>query len=289
MTKKAIRFQQAATIALAFSLAPCGARAQVFGPPSARAAAAPKGNVIAPAPAMTSWSTATVNAIIAATRTEAQAARRARPGVVALPTDRDANVSIYNQQAIAAYAPTTTTVNGYGVDYTSDQCELYIRQAEKQYGIPPYLLHAISLTESGRGGRPNPYAMNVGGRAYSAAGYNDMVRVSNANWGVQNVDVGCMQISLKHHAYRFKDWRTLLNPQYNVEYAAYYLTSLRRELGSWTAAVGAYHSRTPWRGANYVCLVTRKWGQIFGSNRPGCGPNVEAMSQLLYRNVSWTK
>lgn len=191
------------------------------------------------------------------------------------------------QRAVSAYAPAAPAQSGYGLAYTADQCETYIRAAEKRYNLPPYLLHAISLTESGTRGRPNPQAMNIGGRAYIAPDVATMEQVSIANWGRQNVDVGCMQISLKHHAARFKDWRALLNPQYNVEYAALYLTELYRELGSWTRAVGAYHSRTSWRGANYVCLVTRRYGQIFGDRRPGCGPNMEQMVRVMYSKASW--
>jgi hypothetical protein len=37
----------------------------------------------------------------------------------------------------------------------------------------------------------------------------------------------------------------MLNPIKNAEYAADFLASLHTELGSWEAAAGAYHSRTP--------------------------------------------
>ena len=233
---------------------------------------------------MTSWNAAAVSAMVAQTRAEMARSQKTGAKVTSLPSE---SVSVYNQRAIAAAAPAQQFSSGN--DMTPDKCEYHIRLAERQYGIPPSLLQAISLTESGKGGRPNPYAMNIGGKGYSASNVNEMIRIANSNWGVQNVDVGCMQISLKHHADKFQDWRTLLNPKYNVEYAAYYLTQLKRELGTWTRAVGAYHSRTQWRGANYVCLVTRRWGQIYGSNRSGCGPNLEMMAQLLYRNASWTK
>ncbi|MFZ3481810.1 transglycosylase SLT domain-containing protein [Sphingomonas sp. 3-13AW] len=266
-----------AVVSAALAVAvPSHASAQVFGPSKGRAAQAQR---------MKSWEPATVASVIKDTQAAVRAARAAGGRVGALPSEA---VSVYNQKVIAAAAPTSSAARGYGTDMTPDRCEYYIRHAERRYGLPPYLLHAISLTESGRGGRPNPFAMNVGGRSYSARDVNDMVRVADANWGVQNVDVGCMQISLKHHGNRFHDWKTLLAPQYNVEYAAYYLSQLKRELGTWTRAVGAYHSRTQWRGANYVCLVTRRWGQIFGSDRPGCGPNLEMMAQLLYQDASWT-
>lgn len=236
----------------------------------------------------TSGTKATARDAVAMTRQAMKTVSQARSAMTSVnfvPSQQAVPQQV--QKAVSAYAPAMPVQTGYGLAYTPDQCEGYIRDAERRYNLPPYLLHAISLTESGTRGRPNPRAMNIGGRAYIAPNVATMEQVSIANWGRQNVDVGCMQISLKHHAARFKDWRALLNPQYNVEYAALYLTELYRELGSWTRAVGAYHSRTSWRGANYVCLVTRRYGQIFGDKRPGCGPNMEQMVRVMYGKVSW--
>lgn len=190
------------------------------------------------------------------------------------------------QRALTEYAPAGPVQQGYGRDWTPDDCERSIRKAEIRYGLPPYLLHAIALTESGRGGRPTPTAMNIQGRAYFATGTRDMEAVV-ARFGVRSsIDVGCMQVNLKYHAGRFRDWRSLLIPEYNAEYAALYLTELRKRYGTWNGAVGAYHNKTPWRAANYACLVSRKWSQMFGSSRPGCGASIEAMARYMYRSYA---
>lgn len=204
------------------------------------------------------------------------ATRRAMTKVDFLP--RGAPVKAEVQQAVTAFAPAATARA-----WDSGDCERSISMAETEYGLPPYLLAAIALTESGREGRPSPLAMNIGGRPYFASSTQEMEQVVLRNGGDRSsIDVGCTQINLRWHAGRFKDWRSLLIPIYNAEYAALYLRDLRRQKGSWTAAVGAYHSNTPWRSANYACLVSRNWSQIFGWSRPGCGADIEAMSSLMY-------
>lgn len=195
---------------------------------------------------------------------------------------RTAPVAASVQSAITAYAPSSGVV-GYAQAWTADDCERSIRGAERKYNLPPYLLAAIALTESGYKGRPSPYAMNIGGRSYFASSTDEMQRVVAQGGGEgASIDVGCLQVNLRWHAGRFKNWRSLLVPSYNAEYAALYLTELYRDTGSWNAAVGAYHSRTQWKSANYACLVSRRWSQIFGSVRPGCGADIEAMSRLMY-------
>lgn len=197
---------------------------------------------------------------------------------------RTATVAARVQNAVTSYAPATNSALGYGREWTADDCEKAIRRAETKYHLPPYLLHAIALTESGRGGRPNPLAMNIGGRSYFAPSTGDMMStVAQYGGETSSIDVGCLQVNLKYHAPRFKNWRSLLVPGYNSEYAALYLTELKRRYGTWNAAVGAYHSRTPWKSANYACLVSRRWSQIFGSVRPGCGADIEAMANLMYQ------
>jgi len=209
-----------------------------------------------------------------------EATRAAVAKVNLLP--RTAPVAVSVQQQITAYAPTNGAI-GYAQAWTADDCERSIRGAEKKYALPPYLLAAIALTESSYEGRPSPFAMNVSGRPYFASGTQDMENVVARSGGESaSIDVGCLQVNLRWHAGRFRDWRSLLVPNYNAEYAALYLVELYRKYGSWNAAVGAYHSRTPWKSANYACLVSRRWSQIFGSVRPGCGADIEAMSRLMY-------
>lgn len=257
---------------LAIVLAATPAAAQ-FAPPKARAAGAGASNVIAPR--------------VPTTLAERQrawvesATRSALAKVNFLP--RTTPVTAQVSEAVTAYAPGNGFGTGYARDWTPDDCERSIRSAERKYNIPPYLLAAIALTESGRNGRPSPLAMNIGGRSYYASDTSEVQAVVARNGGESSsIDVGCLQVNLRWHASRFRDWRSLLVPNYNAEYAALYLTELYRKTGSWNGAVGAYHSRTPWRSANYACLVSRRWSQIFGSSRPGCGADIEAMAQLMY-------
>ena len=166
---------------------------------------------------------------------------------------------------------------------TPAACEYWLAQAELKYGIPPYLLHAVAITESGRNNRPNPFAMNIGGRSYFASSTADMVQIVERNGGGKNIDLGCMQVSLRHHGYKFDNWQRLLDPQTNVEYGAFFLRSLAVELGSWDRAVAAYHSRTSWRGLNYKCLVSRSYGRMFGVDRGAgrCGPALAPMILMV--------
>ncbi len=208
-----------------------------------------------------------------------QIARQSIAKIQKLP--QSSGVTWSTQKAVTNY--TAGDVSGYGTDWTSDHCEKSIRLAEKKYKLPPYLLHAIALTESGRGGRPSPMAMNIGGRTYIATSTADMKTTVSTNGGsTSSIDVGCLQINLKYHSKRFRNWDALLVPIYNAEYAALYLTELKRELGSWNAAVGAYHSRTPWRSADYACVVSRRWSQIFGWEKTGCGAAIDPMARLMY-------
>lgn len=194
----------------------------------------------------------------------------------------------FTQLAQARMLPTPPSPARNG-EPTIEECEHWLASAERRYGIPPYLLHAIAVTESGRRNRPNPYAMNIGGRSYFANSTADMERVVILNGTKSNIDLGCMQVSLKHHGKKFTDWRSLLNPRTNVEYGAWFLRSLAKELGSWEAAVGAYHSRTSWRSANYRCLVSIRYGRFFGIQTPKgkCGPALSPMITLAARYYRW--
>lgn len=174
--------------------------------------------------------------------------------------------------------------NKNAVQLSSNDCTNAISNSEKKYNLPPYLLQAIAITESGVNGKPNPWAMNIKGKSHYASGYNEVVNIVNRHGTKPSIDVGCSQINLKWHAHRFNDWKQLLNPQINADYAAFHLIELKKEFGSWSKAVSAYHSRTNWRGVNYACKVSSNYGKIFGDNRNGCGPDIEILSNYLLKN-----
>jgi hypothetical protein len=76
--------------------------------------------------------------------------------------------------------------------------------------------------------------------------------------GARSFDVGCFQINYKWHGDAFASIEEMFDPTANALYAAKFLSSLKAELGSWSAAVGAYHSRTP----KYAKLYKTRYDKI---------------------------
>jgi len=149
-------------------------------------------------------------------------------------------------------------------------CVAAIEAEEARFALPEGLLMAVALTESGRGGRPWPWALNIAGTPAILPDAAAMRRAiaENGDGTGPNIDVGCMQISLAWHAERFADWRVLLEPAANVAYGAYLLRHLFERHGSWTLAVAHYHSGTLDRQRAYVCRVWRHLLAIGGAAAP---------------------
>lgn len=166
--------------------------------------------------------------------------------------------------AAIASSPAAAQTSDFGA--TSD-CPTLIAHTEVRRNIPRGLLMAIALTESGTGGNPSPYAMNIAGRTHFARSGQEMANIISSNWsrGVRSIDVGCMQINLKYHGANFARLTDLLNSTTNVEYGASYLIKLATETGSWKDAVMSYHNKNnPKRRAWYGCKV---WNNYLAINR----------------------
>lgn len=142
----------------------------------------------------------------------------------------------------------------------SDACSAAIAAAQAKHSTLPGLLAAIAKAESGRpipprkGLQPWPWAINADGGAY----YFDSKAAAVA-WtelalqrGVQQIDVGCMQVNLQSHPGAFADIEQAFDPAANADYAARFLNALEADAGgNWYDAVGHYHSRTPALAADY--------------------------------------
>jgi soluble lytic murein transglycosylase-like protein len=138
-------------------------------------------------------------------------------------------------------------------------CRQAIAAAEPASGLPPGLLLSIALVETGRAmpgsGRlePWPWSLNVEGEgrvhASRAAAVADAQALLAA--GRRSIDVGCMQVNLLHHPNAFPSVEQGFDPAVNVAYAIRFLRSLQARLGSWEAAIAAYHSSDPERGGAY--------------------------------------
>ncbi|MGB7240845.1 MAG: transglycosylase SLT domain-containing protein [Sulfitobacter sp.] len=70
--------------------------------------------------------------------------------------------------------------------------------------------------------------------------------------GARSFDVGCFQINYKWHGQAFASVEDMFDPVLNARYAAKFIASLHRELGDWSKAAGAYHSRTEKYANKYI-------------------------------------
>src|SRR4051812_9464936 len=144
----------------------------------------------------------------------------------------------------------------------SDLCLEAIAKQESQYGMPAGLLKAIARVESsgspyGDAGKPWPWTLNVGGEGHYYPN-KDAAVTAPPTYPAEsdvNIDVGCMQISLRHHPNAFPDFATALDPGANVAYGALFLAALHDKSGDWMIASGDYHSTTPGFGDTYRGLV----------------------------------
>lgn len=148
-------------------------------------------------------------------------------------------------------------------------CIAQLLRLEKHHQIPKGLLSAIAQTESGRklsknkSSVPWPWAVNVQGKAiYFSTKEQAITEVRRLlNQGVRNIDIGCMQINYHHHGHHFPSLMHMFEPKHNVAYGAKFLKDLRKVNGSWTKAVGLYHSATPELQVPYKRRVYIKWQQ----------------------------
>lgn len=146
-------------------------------------------------------------------------------------------------------------------------CRPALAAKEAAFGIPPQLLSAVSLAESGRWHPTEkesfswPWTVTSGKESWylpSKAQAVQKVKQLRAS-GVRNIDVGCMQINLMFHGTAFDSLEEAFDPQANVGYAAKFLRQLYDETKSWHRAVERYHSATPELHRPYHAKVQQLW------------------------------
>ncbi len=152
-------------------------------------------------------------------------------------------------------------------------CEREMATASKAYNVPLGVLYAVGLTETGNKGSLQPNALNIEGRAYFAKSRADAIEKFNAATaeGKKLIDLGCMQINHYFHGEHFQSVSEMLDPHKNVDYAARFLTDLRKREGSWTLAVARYHAGPNNNPAQkrYVCaVITNMVATGFGAWTP---------------------
>lgn len=185
--------------------------------------------------------------------------------------------------------------------WAANPCEQVALAVEKALELPPGLLVAIGRVESGKYdaelGRvvPWPWTIDVqgDGRRYDTA----LEVIMTTKWlrekGIQNIDVGCFQVSLMYHPDAFPTMEDAFDPLTNGRYAGKLLASLKERLGTWPDAVAAYHSADPAKGIPYREKV---YASLNGTAVPTAEANLEPIPppqpagprQLSFGITLWT-
>ncbi len=149
---------------------------------------------------------------------------------------------------------------------SSTNCFNFTEKYGKQFNIPDKLLTSISLVESGIKKNNSfvswPWTLNVGGKSMFFDNKNDALNFLKKNYRNKNIDVGCMQISLKYHINQFDSLENILDPDRNVKYAAKFLKNLFSKHKRWNEAISRYHSSVPIRKKKYLERVKNYWADI---------------------------
>jgi Transglycosylase SLT domain len=172
-------------------------------------------------------------------------------------------------------------------------CETAITSAEYVGRLPPRLLGAIGLTESGRADpgsgrvRPWPWTINAEGEGQFFQTRQQAVAAVRALQarGVRSIDVGCLQVNLMYHPDAFATLEDAFDPPVNAAYAARFLNALYVEGRNWAHAIAAYHSQTPALGDAYRVLVMARWQN--GDLRAAAAAVVTAYGDFVRRDVAY--
>lgn len=145
-------------------------------------------------------------------------------------------------------------------------CRAAIAQVEREAGLPSRLMQAISRVESGRRAedgatRAWPWTINAEGRGSFFPTKAAAIAAVQAlqTQGVRSIDIGCMQVNLRHHPTAFASLDEAFDPLANARYAARFLTELRGRTPDWETAAGFYHSQTPDLASGYRARVMAAW------------------------------
>lgn len=156
-------------------------------------------------------------------------------------------------------------------------CAAEVARHERAQGIPAHLLKAISIVESGRWDAERkasiawPWTVMAEGKGRFLPSKDAAiaeVRALKAR-GVRNIDVGCMQVNLRHHPTAFANIEEAFDPAANVAYAARFLRALYDNTNNWPVAASYYHSQTPSLAAIYRGKLMVAWDAAKAGKAPG--------------------
>ena len=162
----------------------------------------------------------------------------------------------------------------YAMRPDAELCRAAIGLTERTTGVPDRLMQAVSVVESGRRDTdgsiwPWPWTINVEGVGEVYDSKREVIAAVQRHQaaGARSIDVGCMQVNIKHHPDAFASLEEAFDPVINARYAARFLQQLLAQTGSWPRAVAGYHSLTPDIGDEYARKVLAIWARP--EPRPG--------------------
>jgi hypothetical protein len=142
-------------------------------------------------------------------------------------------------------------------------------RAARQTDVPQDVLLAITMVETGRGSRPWPWTVNLGGQGHwlDSADAAEALVSKALGEGVTNIDLGCFQLNYRWHGDAFGSVAEMLTPDANALYAAGFLAQHHAETGEWASAAAAYHSATPEHAERYRARFQSAWSAVKGNAR----------------------
>ena len=156
------------------------------------------------------------------------------------------------------------------------RCLKETTRLEKRERIKTNLLSAISLVESGRyskiypTGVSWPWTVTAEGKGIFYASKEEAIKavLDLKKKGVENIDVGCMQINLKYHPEAFNSLEDAFEPEKNVTYAANFLKKNYQETKSWGEAATRYHSKNVSKAFKYEDKLLDVWNRLAKYGNP---------------------
>jgi hypothetical protein len=137
-----------------------------------------------------------------------------------------------------------------------------IKAIAKNSKVPISILYTIAKIES----YGYPWTINVCGKGYFFKNKNNAIKFINnlLQNNINNFDVGVMQINYKYHKDAFKNIEEMIEPSYNINYAAKLIKSHYIEKKDWLEAVGSYHSKTVHLKDKYIYKFSKEFIKLQG-------------------------
>lgn len=167
-------------------------------------------------------------------------------------------------------------------------CEWAAQTAAAEAGVPPDILGALTLTETGRRRdgvvRPWAWSANSEGEGTWFDDPNAALAFAEERvaTGRTNLDIGCFQLNYRWHGEHFGSVAEMFDPLNNARYAARFVSQLYAETGDWRQAAGAFHSRTQVHATRYLA----RFDELRAGLRAGGFEGMRDMSETYNRFAS---